>query len=377
MKILHIYKAYYPDSMGGVEKFIDVLIMSLNSYGVTSKVLTLTRDKVESDIHISGYIVHKVPQNFEIASSPFSFRSISRFAELVKEVDLIHYHFTWPFADMMHFEIRVNKPTVVTYHSDIVKQRWLKVLYTPLMWLFLKNVDAVVATSPNYINSSKTLLKLKKKTNIIPIGLDKTYYPIVSTEKLKFWETQFGVKFFLFVGAMRYYKGLEFLIEAAKTIEVPIVIAGAEDDCGRYLKDKVKKENIKNVYFLDDISEQDKIALLILCYGIVFPSCLRSEAFGIFLLEGAMYGKPMISCEIGTGTTYINIHNKTGIVIPPCDALALQQAMQYLLDHPEKAAAMGENAQNRYSQLFTAAIMAKQYISLYQDIIKAHSEASA
>lgn len=377
MKILHIYKAYYPDSMGGVEKFIDVLIIRLKSYGITSEVLTLTKDKVESDIHINGYTVHKVPQNFEIASSPFSLRAISRFAELVKEVDLIHYHFPWPFADMLHFAIRVNKPTVVTYHSDIVKQRWLKVLYVPLMWLFLKNVDAVVATSPNYINSSKILLKLQKKTTTIPIGLDKTYYPRASTEELKFWETQFGTKFFLFVGAMRYYKGIEFLVDAAKNIEVPIVIAGAEDDCGWYLKDKVKKENIKNVYFLENISEQDKIALLTLCYGVVFPSCLRSEAFGIFLLEGAMYAKPMISCEIGTGTTYINIHNKTGIVIPPCDVSALQQAMQFLLDHPEKAAAMGENAQKRYSQLFTADIMAKQYLSLYQDIIKAHSEASA
>ena len=63
------------------------------------------------------------------------------------------------------------------------------------------------------------------------------------------------------------------------------------------------------------------MALLALSYAILFPSHLRSEAFGISLLEGAMFGKPLISSEIGTGTTYINIDGKTGVVVPPSDQM--------------------------------------------------------
>ena len=53
-----------------------------------------------------------------------------------------------------------------------------------------------------------------------------------------------------------------------------------------------------------------------------------------------MYGKPLISSEIGTGTSYININNETGIVVPPCDPTGLRQAMDYLWDNPIEAAVM-------------------------------------
>ena len=69
-------------------------------------------------------------------------------------------------------------------------------------------------------------------------------------------------------------------------------------------------------------------------YAIVFPSHLRSEAFGISAGQGAMYGKPMISSEIGTGTSYINNHNETGLVVPPSNPQAFREAMRTLWENP-------------------------------------------
>jgi rhamnosyl/mannosyltransferase len=106
-----------------------------------------------------------------------------------------------------------------------------------------------------------------------------------------------------------------------------------------------------------------------LCYGVVFPSHLRSEAFGISLLEGAMYGKPMISSEIGTGTTFVNIGNETGLVVPPSDPAALRQAMTYLWNHPEEAAEKGRKAEQRYWDHFTADKMVKAYVDLYKSLV--------
>ena len=110
-----------------------------------------------------------------------------------------------------------------------------------------------------------------------------------------------------------------------------------------------------------------------LSYGVVFPSHLRSEAFGISLLEGAMYGKPLISSEIGTGTTYINIANETGLVVPPSNAQALKEAMQYLWDNPEQAAEMGKRAEERYWKYFTADIMVNSYAELYRKLSATHN----
>jgi rhamnosyl/mannosyltransferase len=121
---------------------------------------------------------------------------------------------------------------------------------------------------------------------------------------------------------------------------------------------------------LGHLPDEDKVALLTLCYGVLFPSHLRSEAFGISLLEGAMYGKPMISSEIGTGTTFINIANETGLVVPPSDPAALRQAMQYLWEHPEQASEMGQRAEERYWKHFTADQMVRSYVDLYGDLAK-------
>jgi rhamnosyl/mannosyltransferase len=131
------------------------------------------------------------------------------------------------------------------------------------------------------------------------------------------------------------------------------------------------------VLFTGALEEADKAALLTLAYGLAFPSHLRSEAFGISLLEGAMYGKPMISCEIGTGTTYINVDGETGIVVPPSDPQALRGAMRTLWENPELARDMGARAEARYHALFTSEQMAAGYTALYQELVAKRSTAGA
>ena len=158
------------------------------------------------------------------------------------------------------------------------------------------------------------------------------------------------------------------MLEAAQGTDYPIVIVGA-GPIELALKAQATQLGLRNIHFLGYQSDEDKVALLTLCYGVVFPSHLRSEAFGISLLEGAMYGKPLISSEIGTGTTYINVADETGLVVPPSDPEALRQAMTYLWEHPEQAAEMGKCAEQRYWQLFTADQMVRSYVDLYQELI--------
>lgn len=124
-----------------------------------------------------------------------------------------------------------------------------------------------------------------------------------------------------------------------------------------------------DVDFLGFVKDEDKLALLRLCYGFIFPYHLRSEAFGISLLEAAVHGKPMISCEIGTGTTFVNSANETGLVINPGSPKELREAMQFLLDNPEVATTMGKNAKKRSLELFHANQQAKSYYDLYQQLL--------
>ena len=367
MRVLHFYKTSFPDSMGGVEQVINQIARGANKLGVKTDVLSLTPERVPRTVEIDGYLAHRSRLDFQIASTGFSMSAFSRFAQLAKKADVIHYHFPWPFMDVVHFATRVKKPTVVSYHSDIIRQKHLLKIYRPLMWKFLGDMSSIVAASPNYLATSDVLAKYKHKVRVIPYGLDMNTYPVPSPDKLKYWRDRLGPKFFLFVGVLRYYKGLHILLEAAQGVDYPIVIIGA-GPIEEELKTQAAQLGLRNIHFLGFLPDADKVALLTLCYGVLFPSHLRSEAFGISLLEGAMYGKPMISSEIGTGTTFINIGDETGLVVPPSDPVAMRQAMRYLWEHPEQAADMGRRAEARYWKHFTADQVVGEYVKLYREL---------
>lgn len=367
MRILHFYKTSLADTMGGIEQVIDQIARGTAALGAKVEVLSLAAGHEPRTIEMNGYVVHRSRLDLQLASTGFSFSVVSRFLQLAKTADVIHYHFPWPFMDVVHFATRVRKPTLVTYHSDIIRQKFLLKLYQPLQWKFLGDVDRIVATSPNYLTTSDVLARYRKKVSMIPIGLDRATYPPPRAERLRFWQEKFSSRFFLFVGAFRYYKGLHILVEAAQGTDYPIVIVGA-GPIEPALKEQVKQLGLSNISFLGWLPDEDKIALLSLCYGVVFPSHLRAEAFGVSLLEGAMFGKPMISSEIGTGTTFVNVASVTGVIVPPDSAAALRQAIRYLWEQQEAAAEMGRRAEARYWQYFTAEQMSKDYMKLYREL---------
>lgn len=368
LKVLHFYKTYYPDTFGGIEQVIYQLSESSISFNIESTVLSLSRRGNSKDDTIGNQHVFYSKTDFEIASTPFSLSCIKTFKSLVEKADIIHYHFPFPFMDILHFICGVKKPTILSYHSDIVKQKSILRLYTPLMEHFLDSVDCIVAASPNYAETSYVLQKYKDKVQVIPYGLDERPYLREDNDRLQFWENKVGKDFFLFIGAFRYYKGLHTLLNAAHNTSLPIVIVGS-GVIEKELKAQAEGLSLPNVHFVGALPDKDKAALLQLCFSVVFPSHLRSEAFGITLLEGAMYGKPLISCEIGTGTSYINQNNQTGIVIPPSDSTALHDAMLTLWEDKQLATKYGKNARARFEALFTAERMAERYNDLYRSLL--------
>ncbi|AZE20431.1 Glycosyltransferase [Pseudomonas chlororaphis subsp. aureofaciens] len=369
MRVLHFFKTYLPDSVGGIEQVIFQLCESGAQQGIEGQVLTLSADPHPAILKLGQHEVHRAKLDIQFASTGFSYSVFKQFREMAAEADVVNYHFPWPFMDLVHFVSGMNKPCVATYHSDIIRQRHLLKLYRPLMNRFLGSVDRIVAASPNYLHTSDVLQQFPDKTRVIPYGLNKAGYPQPDSERMAQWRQRLGERFFLFVGVMRYYKGLHILLDALKDVDYPVVIVGA-GPLEAELHAQAAALGLRNLHFLGRLGDEDKVALLQLSYAIVFPSHLRSEAFGISLLEGAMYGKPMISSEIGTGTSYINIHGETGLVVPPSDPLAFRAAMRQLWDNPEQAAQMGLKAEARYRQLFTADEMGRRWSELYQELLE-------
>jgi glycosyltransferase involved in cell wall biosynthesis len=370
MRVLHFFKSYAPDSFGGTQTVIGDIAHGTAPFGIETEVLSLSRDPERNSVTIEGHLARKAKLDFEIASTGFSLSALSIFTEMAERADVVHYHYPWPLMDAVHFLSRVKKPTVVTYHSDIVRQRLLKTVYRPLMRRFLDSVTAVVATSPNYVASSPILKDYAHKLSVIPLGArDITRTPL-APDAVAAWKKRLGERFFVFVGALRYYKGLKFLLDAAERTGLPVAIIGTGEQAGE-LSAEIARRKLTNVHLLGELTERDKAVVLKLAYGFLFPSHLRSEAFGVALLEAAASSLPMVCCELGTGTSYVNQHGVTGLVIPPADPEALAEAMETLWADPVGAAAMGVAARRRYQDLFTADEMGAAYAGLYRDLAAA------
>ncbi|USH03272.1 glycosyltransferase [Grimontia kaedaensis] len=365
MKILHVYRTCYPETKGGLEQAIRYICKGSTDNGYKNTILTLGDEDKEYEFEGTRIIV--VKKQWEVSSNGFSLKLINKFRTLSQEHDVIHYQYPWPTGDLLSL-FAAKKPTLVSYQSDIVKQKLLKLIYRPLELIFLSKVGRIVASSPQYAASSINLQQFSEKVDVIPLGIDESTYPEVTQEKLEEWRATVGEGFFLFVGVLRYYKGLQYLLEAAKISGLPVVIAGDGPEKGA-LKQYIQENNLANVKMVGFIDEDDKVALHRLSKAFVFPSHLRSEAFGISLVEAQLFSKPIISCDIGTGSSFVNMHDVTGITVEAANPHALSEAMCLLHKDKDLTDRLGSSARQRFEEYFTSKRYTDNYIKLYQSLV--------
>lgn len=372
MKVLSIYRTYFPDPPGGLQEAIRQICIATGKFGVENTIFTLSPDPIPKVITRPEARVIRCRSWAAPASCDLGgIASFRQFSKLAKWADVVHYHFPWPFADLLHLATRPTVPVIMTYHSDIVRQRWLGRVYTPLMHSMLKAMTAVVATSPVYARTSPVLSDsfLRDRVCVIPLGIDERTYPQHSDDGVLL-RLGLGIDqpFFLFIGVLRYYKGLHFLIKSAAFVRARVIIAGSGPE-GTMLQEQARQLGLENVIFAGQVSEVEKVTLLKRCRALILPSHLRSEAYGMVLVEASMFGKPMVSCEIDTGTSFVNQHGETGFVIPPESPEALAQAMNALLVDNVLADRLGQAARQRYETLFSGSVLGKAYAELYQEVL--------
>ncbi|KVT83608.1 glycosyl transferase [Burkholderia ubonensis] len=370
MNVVHVYRTYFPDPPGGLQEAIRQIALATRRYGVEPRIFALSPTPEPASIERDeGRIVRARSWAAPASCDIGGIGALLRYRELVDWADVVHFHFPWPFADVLHLLGRTRKPAVMTYHSDIVRQKLLGAVYGPLMRRTLKSMSAVVATSPAYARTSPVLTAhvSAAKLHTIPLGI-ADYRDAPRRLTLDRARPELaplaGTPFLLALGVLRYYKGLHTLIDAAARIGVPIVIAGSGPEYAN-LHAQVERLGARNVIFAGQVSNDEKVALLAECRALVLPSHLRSEAFGMVLVEAQMFGKPTICCEVGSGTSYVNEDGVTGYVVSPERPGALAEAAGRLLADDALAARMGAAARSRYERLFSADALGQAYGALY------------
>lgn len=374
MRVLHVYRTYFPDAPGGIQEAIRQIALATRPHGVESRIFTLSTAPSPTQINAEeGQIIRSRSWAAPASCDLGGLRALTRFRDEARHAEVIHYHFPWPFSDLLHLFTRPKAPALMTYHADIVnKGLVLEALYRPLMQKMLARMQAVVTTSPDYEQQSTVLRRhvTAEQRRVIPLGiLESTYETATAESRLIAPAKELGLApngYFLFIGSLRAYKGLETLALAAEHSPLPIVIAGAGQE--QPIVNRMLRNNDR-VFHLENATNATKIALLRDCRALILPSDRRSEAFGMVLIEAGMMGRPAISTRLGTGTSYVNRHDETGLCIEPRDPKALINAFHALMDD-DRALRYGKAARERYERHFSGVALGENYANLYREIIE-------
>ncbi len=361
MRILHVYKDYFP-VLGGIENYIKILAEAHVAAGHQVIVAVCASGAATHVEQMNGVKVIKSGRLATVASMPLSLGHPVTVARL--KPDVVHVHSPYPLGEISAWMLKARTPLVITHHSDVVRQQgWLR-LYGPLLRRVLKHARRILPTSPRYVETSPWLAPVKEKCTIVPLGVDHQRFVPAS-------QPFAGPPTLVFVGRFRYYKGLDTLLRAL--VELPgvhlnVVGSGPMEAEWRALAATLGIAG--RAHFLGDIPDADLMAQYHQAHIFVLPSNARSEAFGAVLLEAMASGLPCVSTELGTGTSWVVQDGVTGRVTPAQDPPAMAAAIRAMLADPAGLAAMGSAARARVEAEFTLERMVDRVMSVYEEVVR-------
>lgn len=368
MKILHIGK-YYPPFFGGIEKINFDLVENLNKENYQTDVFCFNH-KSGTQMEETIYKVYRTSVIITKFSTPISLSIFNNLRKIYHKYDIIHLHMPNPIAAMALQFLPFKGKLVLHWHLDIVKQKLLKIVYRPFQTHILKRADAIIATSPEYLKYSKDLAPFLKKCHIIPLGIDNNYLEENATFKSKLLKKYKDKKIVFSLGRLIYYKGFKYLIAAAKFLdEDTIILIGGTGVLKNELQKKITESHLESkVQLIGKIPAEELGEYYKRADVFCLPSIERSEAFGIVLLEAMANKCPVISTSMGSGTSWVNQHNHTGLVIPPKNEKAIASAIKAIINNKELSASFSVNAYNRFQEEFKLEDMVMRTVRLYRGL---------
>ena len=364
LKILHVYKDFYPPVLGGIERHVALMCRFQRQWADVA-VLSCSRSHRTCVQDRAGIRVTEVGEWGRFQHAPVS----PLFPLYLRRLraDVVVVHVPNPTAEAGYLLARPKGKLVVRYHSDVVRQAAAMKVYAPILMKFLRRADMIIPTSEQYLNSSATLQCVRERCRVVPLGILTEEFQKLDRERVAALRARYGGGYVFFCGMHRYYKGLEYLVRAAADIRAPVVIAG--DGPERPRCEALARDVDAPVTFTGALSHADLVAHLHGCAVFVFPSVERSEAFGIAIMEAHACGRPVVATRLGTGVEFINQHGKTGLNVPPRDPTALAEAVNMLLADDALRREMGGFARRRVETEFHAESVARTEFAIYQEVL--------
>lgn len=365
MRVLQLFKDYYPPTRGGIEQWINEIVHApqLRAAGIDSVVLTAAQGRELVDEHDDGVRVVRAPAIVRASTAPVVPSWVSWIRRL--EPDVIHVHMPNPTGELAVLGSRTRAPLVVSYHADVVRRGPVPALYDRFAARFVRRAHAVTVSSPRLAETTPALGGVRDRIAVVPFGVDPDEWstrPLLADQI----RARNPGPLVVLLGRLVHYKGAEVLVEAMRDVDATALIVG--DGPRRPGAEALARELgvTDRVVFTGAIDDADRAAYLHAADVFVLPSTNRGEAYGIVQAQAMATGTPSISTELGTGTSWVNRDGETGLVVGARDPIALAKAINELLGDDARRAAMGEAASRRVRRELSSDRMFAELRRLYE-----------
>jgi glycosyltransferase involved in cell wall biosynthesis len=375
MHIVHIFKDCYPPTTGGIEQHMSVLCRRLaQSANVTMMAPSRSRRRVEA--RVENVRIVRIPEFGRVASVPLCPTAPFELRRL--RPDIVHLHFPNPMGDFAQLLGASHVPFVVTYHADIIRQKVLVPLYRPVIKCLFNKACKIVISAKENLSLSLIEPRHRGKCVEIPFGIESEDFLLRDQEENEavLLRRELDGPLLLFVGAARYYKGLDVLLRSMVKAKGYLLLAGRGTQDPAFRRMAADLGVLERIRFFGEVSQPQLRILLHATDVFVLPSIDRCETFGIGQLEAMACSKPVISTDLPTGVRSVNRHGMTGLVVPPGDSDALAGAINTLLSDPRLCAELGNAGRRRVESEFSADTMVSKTLEVYHEVLACPAKAA-
>ena len=337
----------------------------------------VANDQPNSDEHrLYGYRTVRVANHGSLASVAMapSMPAVARRLHREYNFDVVHLHFPDPLGQLTAMSLPRRVRRVISWHSDIVKQKSALVLYAPFLRSFVRDADALIGATPQHFSTSLQIPagNPAQVREVVPYGFDATTLAASSESRRKrehLLAEHRGRPLIFAVGRHVYYKGFDVLIRALEHVNADLIIGGRgplTDELTQLTRSLRLEHRVKFVGFIED---HLLVAYYEACDVFCLPSVERAEQFGLVQLEAMYCSKPVIATRLGTGVEFVTIDGETGILVPPKDTQALAGALRALLSDVQLRRNMGTLGKRRVEEVFSVEQMVRKTVGVYARVL--------